>query len=199
MTLTRHATAGAATGLAGRNARPTIPSITLAARAYAAGDEQAGRRLFDAAFVEIAPLVRMVVARHLDSPEDRDDAFQIAMTNVWNAVRAGRDPAIELRARGAALTRHKIEHRNVRRQRRSVEERRRDDHQADHAPAIVGSIDAERIATAAAEVRPLWGAIARLLAAGLTQAEVARALDRPAGTITRNVVEIRAWMREDAA
>ncbi|MCW2922248.1 MAG: hypothetical protein JWL76_2122 [Thermoleophilia bacterium] len=191
-------------------------NLTMSAQAYAAGDDTTGRRLFDAAFLDIAPLVRMVVARHVEGPEDRDDAFQQAMSNIWRAVQRGVDPAIELYARGAAIDRFRREYRHD--QHRDVTDRSGDDRTGrfedglsggdgaherftmdDHVEATLDAIEVARVADVLGEHRELWGDIIRCLAQGMGPTEAATHLGRPAGTVKRNVVEIRAYIAERRA
>ena len=198
---------------------PRASNLTLSAEAYGAGDAVGGERMFRAAFDEVLPLVRVVVARHLDGVEDREEASMTAMSNIWRAVRAGTDPAITLYATNAAIDRHRRESKHAKRRAFILADEPRtdaeDDEQTrskadgrraakwsasrDHADDAIGTADAARLADDLGAVRPLWGEIARCLAAGLTQFDTARELKRPEGTVTRNVVEMRLYLEGRAA
>jgi DNA-directed RNA polymerase specialized sigma24 family protein len=198
---------------------PQPSNLTLSAQAYAAGDTHQGERLFHAAFIDAAPLVRMVIHRHLSGVEDREDAFQVAMLNIWRSVQRGEDPAITPRARGAAvshLRRDRVQAGHgdrlgwravqrgetppVPRERVPVEGVLSEMSTPDHADETLDAIEVQRIAATLGMLRPIWGEIVQQLAAGLSQAEAARELGRPKGTITRNVSEIRTHLeREEGA
>lgn len=190
-------------------------NLERSAAAYRAGDTTRGERLFRDAFLDVVPLVRLVVHNHLDGAEDREDAIQLAMTNIWRAVETGVVPAISIYAFGASIDRYRREDKHERRRRRDRDdeytegahnsEEREAYWEADPSPApdhvdeSVARLGVFRSVEALAAMRPLWGQIALCLANGLTQAETARALNRPRGTITRNVVEIRRHLEAQAA
>lgn len=217
-------------GLRRQSAELPLPAsnLTLAARAHAAGHADEGDRLFHAAFLDVLPLVRAIVHKHLAGPEDREDAIQQAMVNIWRAVRKGIDPAIEMRARGASIDRYRREQRHASRRAGDVATDRHtagspiagtgsvggrntpadenDDWfvvehaiEADHVDDTIDAIEVERIAGVLGEHRALWADITRCLASGLTQAETARHLQRPPGTIGRNVTEIRTFVERRKA
>lgn len=183
-------------------------NLHAAAAAYARGDTTSGDHYFRAAFLDTAPLVRRTIERHLTQPEDRDDAFQHTMLSLWNAVRAGNVPAIELRARGAAIDRFRRETRHERHRAKATSTIAKafkanqitDDYaefepvsSEDHVAFVEAGMAVDDLAARAGAARPLWGMLVHLLAQGATPAEAAQALGRPRGTIRRNIVELRAW------
>lgn len=183
---------------------PRVSALERSTNAYAAGNASMGEVLFAEAFLVVMPLVRSIVRRHLDGVEDREDAIQSAMTSIWRSVERGELPSIEIRARAAAVDsrrRQWVQQGSGRgRDERPIRERVHVDTMPDigddgEADAIVARLDSDMYTPTIIEllddVRPLWGEIAACLSLGLSQAETALELNRPAGTVRRNVVSMR--------
>lgn len=156
------------------------PSLTAAAQAYAAGDPRRGARLFERASVEMRPLIRHVVRRHVEE-RDVEDVIQDALLRIWQAAETGRAAAIILYSTGAAVDHFR---RNVR-------------HEADELPLQL--IDRKSIDDSLVPDLPLvasyapqvWHDIVELAEADWEQGEIALKLDKAKSTVRRIATEIR--------
>jgi DNA-directed RNA polymerase specialized sigma24 family protein len=204
MTLRSKAIQGAEIGTANATRH-----LTRCVHAYASGDARSGERLFTAAHAEVLPLVQRVVSRHLDSPQDKEDAEQAAMLLIWRDAQSGKECVVEQVAFQAAVDvwRKSPVIGNLRsltpEQRALVSSPAElgDEHHAptpSHADAVAAGIDADRFTIAfiqeVARRRPLWGMIALALSEGKTPPEIATMLGKHRGTINSSIRDMREYL-----
>jgi DNA-directed RNA polymerase specialized sigma24 family protein len=160
-------------------------SLTRAAEAYAAGDSRKGDRLFGPAYMATLPLVRAVTLRHVRGTDvGHDDAIQLAMFRVWQALRSGRVPDVKRYAAGAAIDLWRKEARQL--DTDPIDER------AETTPAPTEpEPDAQPVELVAPYAPDRWRDIADLAEAGWGQNEIALKLGVAQPTLRRIATEIR--------
>lgn len=192
--------------------------LTRAADAYAAGNDRLGAQLFDRAHDEILPLVRRIVDHNVGSiPRiDAEGVVQDVLIAVWSDVTRGKEPVVSMVATnisidvfrrevarkgrdGKQLPRPQFHHLDASRD-EAPETAGWTPREPDHADASLDAIVMAKLAQQLGAIKPVWGLMALAGAAGLADArEIADHLNRPRGTIRREICELRAHLEGEAA
>lgn len=190
--------------------QPTT-ALKRCVHAYATNHPSVGASLFPAAYAEILPLIRRVTIRTLANPQDQEDAQQRATLRIWEQVAAGIEPDLKLvtyhaaidvwrasSGMGDARTLTPSEHRAATHHDELTERVDSVAEDAGFADAI-GRADAGATISTLAAHSDVWGIVARGLAQGFSQAEIAVAIGRHHSTVSRMVGEMRRFLEGEAA
>lgn len=178
-----------------------------AAQAYAAGHIVTGNRLFDKAWRRFTPTARGVVYSTLRNPDLVDDAMQVAAMKLVGAMRRGYQPTSGWTAIARVACQNASKDVLTRCARRCDEYPLLDDDtardaaeyraqqlmpQAEDDRMVFENLAAECIRRGGRTMGPLWASMIMLVGEGCVELEqIAKTLNRPAGTIRRAAYQLR--------